>query len=461
MAWSPFSAIATLRTSKQVQDELAANNQHLAAALEQEKLEGHRMAVIARTIAMVVIMVLLPFLNPNWNVLFYHAFILAYIGLGWLQYRYAKVGYSRVELLLIFLDIIILAVLFTTPNPFQDDEFPTAMLYRFGNFIYFFLILAVASLAYSWRTVWSIGTWIAGIWLFAAMIVEWFGNKIPELDEASREAFGAFPFVQFLLTPNSVNFDIRVQEVVVMVLTAGILAIKGYRSNLLMIRQAEIASERANLSRYFPESLVDTLASTDHDIGAVRSQEVAVLFTDIVGFTKFAERNDPDTVMDLLRDYHAFIEKAIFENNGTLEKYIGDGVMATFGRPEISADDAVHALNAAKDIMRYSTEFNEAREALGQEPIKVSVGLHYGPVIMGDIGPSRRMEFAVIGDTVNVASRLEAETRNLDCTCVVSDDLMQRLNGSADEMLQNLPDLKRKGEVTLRGRSKPVDVWVS
>ena len=112
--------------------------------------------------------------------------------------------------------------------------------------------------------------------------------------------------------------------------------------------------------------MVDALASTNHDVGAVRSQDVAVLFTDIVGFTQFAERNTPEDVMDLLRNYHAFVERAIFENDGTLEKYIGDGVMATFGRPETTTEDAANAIRAAKQIMSANEIFQQSKRSRGQ-----------------------------------------------------------------------------------------------
>ena len=253
----------------------------------------------------------------------------------------------------------------------------------------------------------------------------------------------------------------RVQEVVVIILVAGILAIKGYRSNLMLMKQADISAERANLSRYFPSSLVDVLASTDHDVGAVRSQDVAVLFTDIVGFTEYAERNDANEVMDLLRKYHALVERAIFENSGTLEKYIGDGVMATFGRPETSPEDAANALQCARDIIKANDEFNLLRETEDKEPVRISIGIHYGAVILGDIGPERRLEFAVVGDTVNVAARLEAETRNLDCHCVVSEDVIQHADLDKDDGPAIISGFESRGDLRLRGRNKPVKVWVA
>ena len=153
------------------------------------------------------------------------------------------------------------------------------------------------------------GTWVALLWLAGVLGVTWFGHEIPELSEAAAIAFAGHTIVGAELDPNSVQPAVRVQEMIVFLIVAGILAVKGARTNQLVLRQADIAAERANLSRYFPSSLVDVLASSDHDIGAVRTQEVAVLFTDIVGFTKFAEQHSPEAVMELLRRYHAFVER--------------------------------------------------------------------------------------------------------------------------------------------------------
>jgi adenylate cyclase len=357
--------------------------------------------------------------------------------------------------------MLLLTLIFILPSPFQDEELPTALLYRFNNFSYFFLFLALGALAYSWRTVWSMGTWIAMLWMAGFAGIYLFGYEMPELSDRSGQIYANHDLIGTLLDPNSGRFTQRLQEVVIVLLVAGIIAIKGYRSNLLLIKQAAVSEERANLSRYFPSSLVDAIASTEHDIGAVRSQNVAVLFTDIVGFTQYAERNTPENVMDLLRQYHALVEKTIFENSGTLEKYMGDGVMATFGRPETTAADAANALRCATQIIKANEAFNEKRLSEGKEAVHISIGIHYGAVILGDIGPERRLEFAVVGDTVNVAARLEAESRPLKVRCVVSDDVMQHLDKDCIDLDVLTGAFRSHGNLKLRGRSKPISVWVS
>ena len=159
----PLRFLERLRAMQEEERQQALSNLFLAQALEKEKMEGHRLAIIARTVALILIGLLLPFLNFSPSVLFYEATLLMFIALGWLQLRLASVGYSKSELLLIFADVGLLTLLFVTPNPFLSQDVPTAFMYRFDYFIYFFIFLALGTLAYSYRTVWAMGTWIVAL----------------------------------------------------------------------------------------------------------------------------------------------------------------------------------------------------------------------------------------------------------------------------------------------------------
>ena len=448
--------IVRILRSRRVEEELAARqNPFLVEALRKEKLEGQRIAAWARTVALAASGVLIAFQNPSWSVLYFHAFLLVFIALGWAQLRYATVGHSRIELTLILADLVLLALVLTVPNPFAPGAFPTAMIYRFEAFPYFFIILALATLAYSWRTILSMGVAAALIWFLSVVGVAVFGTTDAELGSKVAAAFADMPSVRHIVDPNSVIWPIRAQEMVIFFLVAAILALRGQRSTALLIRQAGIAAERANLSRYFPPSLVDELATASGDVGSVRSQEVAVLFADIVGFTQLAEGEKPETVIRILRSCHAVIEEAIFSNGGTLDKYLGDGVMATFGTPRVSPADCANALAAARDIVDGIAAGNAALAKSGLPQLRISVGVHFGPAIIGNIGSERRLEFATLGDTVNVASRLEAATRSLGCRIVASDAVVSRSEGDVRGDFRPIPAL------SLRGRAAPIDVWVA
>jgi adenylate cyclase len=138
--------------------------------------------------------------------------------------------------------------------------------------------------------------------------------------------------------------------------------------------------------------------------------------------------------------------------------------MATFGTPEVGADDAGNALAAARAMLTSIDVWNRARAAEGEPAIRLSIGIHYGEVVLGDVGSARRLEFAVVGDVVNVASRLEELTRQLDTSLIVSDDLIEAIRaagGGRRTMLGGtaLAGLTRAEPQVLRGRTAPVAIW--
>jgi PAS domain S-box-containing protein len=221
----------------------------------------------------------------------------------------------------------------------------------------------------------------------------------------------------------------------------------------------QVENARDNLSRYFSPNLVADLSRQDKPFDTVRRHDVAVLFLDIVDFTALAERRSPDDVFDLLRRYHSRMARTIFRHRGTLEKYLGDGLMATFGTPAPQADDARRALACVRDLLRTVDRWNERRQAAGYDPIRVSIGAHYGPVLLGNLGDRRRLEFAVVGDTVNVASRLEEMTRLLGARALVSGDLIEaaQRQGATEAELASFAEAPVQ---PVRGRGAPVTVRI-
>ena len=148
----------------------------------------------------------------------------------------------------------------------------------------------------------------------------------------------------------------------------------------------------------------------------------------------------------------------MFAHGGTLDKYIGDAVMATFGTPESGARDASDALACARTMADAMKAWNAERAAAGEAPVEAGIGVQYGPAVLGDIGGAHRLEFAVIGDTVNVASRLERLTRNLDVEIVVGGDLVAevRREGGGENLLEGFSE--RIGQ-EIPGRSGTITIW--
>lgn len=440
--------------------DLERPSRYTEEALARHKREGLDLAIRARWIALTVIAVMLPFLVADISVLYFHGLLLLLGINGWAMWRVGRVGRSGAELALIFVDLLLMTVALALPNPFAPQDWPTAMTFEFGNFIYFFVILAGGTLAYSWRTILAIGNWTAALWLGAAGLVWYFGRTIPELTEAAAAAFGADADLLQRLDPNLVNFDIRVQEVVVFLIVAATLALTVRRFNRLLLDNAALERERANLSRYFSPNVVDQLSQNDEPLKQIRTHNVAVLFVDIVGFTQIAADRPPEEVITLLRGFHQRMEAEVFRHDGTLDKYLGDGLMATFGTPFAGDRDALNALACAQAMITAMTDWNAERATAGEDPIRIGIGLHFGPVVLGDIG-ANRLEYAVIGNTVNVASRLEKLTRGMEATLVVSDHLrgeVLRTKGAPDALTAAL---QPRGAQAIRGLDRPVEVWAA
>jgi adenylate cyclase len=177
-------------------------------------------------------------------------------------------------------------------------------------------------------------------------------------------------------------------------------------------------------------------------------RDVTVLFADIRGFTRLSEGLEPADVVALLNDVFQLVSDCILRRGGTIDKFIGDSVMAYFGAPVPSADHPIAAVSAAVDIVRAVEERN-ARLAPGEHAIGVGVGVHTGPVVVGNIGSDRRTDFTAIGDSVNVAARLEKMARAGEI--LVSEAVQRRVRGSHR--------LRFEGERQLSGRQEPVHVY--
>jgi adenylate cyclase len=226
-------------------------------------------------------------------------------------------------------------------------------------------------------------------------------------------------------------------------------------------RRAAAERARSNLSRYFSPNLVGLLAERDEPLGPVRRETVAVLFADIVGFTRMAERMAPDAVVSMLREFHEHMAAEIFACGGTIDKYIGDAILAVFGLPTSGSEDAAHALCCAGRMLQALDRWNVQRSARGEPALAIGIGLNYGPAVLGDVGSDQGLSFTVIGDTVNTAHRLQVLTRSLKTPLVVADALVASLEGSHQEEVDRLfSQLRDQGHHILRGRSAPVRIWV-
>lgn len=206
---------------------------------------------------------------------------------------------------------------------------------------------------------------------------------------------------------------------------------------------------RANYSRFMPEVVVKQLLESPDSfrLGGV-NQQVTVLFADIRGFTALSEKANPEKVVGLLNRYFSVMTDIIFEHGGTLDKYIGDGLMAIFGAPTAGEEDALNAVKAAVTMQKRLTQLNAELYAEGYGTVSIGIGLHTGEATIGYIGSNKRSEYTAIGDTVNLASRLESNASG-------GQILMSEATAAASG---NLIPVNVRDPLTVKNRVQPVNV---
>jgi adenylate cyclase len=226
--------------------------------------------------------------------------------------------------------------------------------------------------------------------------------------------------------------------------------------NKARLQDLERARVRDVFMRFLPEPIVDEVMSTNGGaLSLVGVRRVgSVLFSDIRGFTTFAEAKSPGVVVSVLNRYLTEMSDAVLDNGGTLVAFRGDGIVAVFGAPIESADHADRAVAVARDMVtRRLQRFNDWLRAEGHgDGFRIGVGVASGPFMSGNIGSERRLEYSAIGDTVNTASRIESLTKELSWPVLV-DEATWRLVATA------VDDLEFVDEVEIRGRRARIKLW--
>jgi adenylate cyclase len=235
-------------------------------------------------------------------------------------------------------------------------------------------------------------------------------------------------------------------------LAAGVVAFTGSTLTRYATEGREKRKYRKTLLKYLSPQLVETIME-DFNWASLRAEKrnLTVLFSDIRGFTSISEKLPPEAVVATLNEHLNMMVSVIFKHHGTLDKFVGDCVMAFWGAPLAQPNHAELAARAALDMIEELEKLNRKWQSEGRPTLQIGVGVNTGEMLFGNIGSEQRMDFTVIGDNVNLGSRLESATKELHATIVISDATYRQIREKAQ--------VRPLGEISVKGKARKIVVY--
>ena len=280
----------------------------------------------------------------------------------------------------------------------------TAAFYlKVPTLLYVFVFIALRALRFEARFVVFTGLCAAAGWAYLTWYVASGRGGPPEITHN---------FVDYM-TSNALLVGAEIDKVIAILLTTAVLAIAIARARHLLVRSVSEAAAARDLSRFFDPAVAALIRGAAMTIkaGEGEQRDVAILTCDLRGFTRLSTELQPDEVMKLLQDYQERMCPLIVDNGGSIDKFLGDGILASFGAVGASETPAADALRAADALIEAARQWAEARRAAGLMPLEVGVAAASGRVVFGAVGDGERLEFTVIGDAVNLAAKLEKHNK--------------------------------------------------
>lgn len=344
--------------------------------------------------------------------------------------------------------VVDMTVLMTTIWSFHlQYGAPAALYIKAPTLMYVFILIALRALRFEARWVLLAGGVAIAGWLVLvafAILVDPAGLPVTR------------NYVEYM-TSYRILVGAEIDKLVSMSMVAIVLAVVVTRARSMLIEATTERFASAELARFFAPEVASTIKQADMAIvpGDGRLRDAAVMFIDLRGFTRLSRELTPHEVMALLGEYQGRLVPVIRAHGGSVDKFLGDGILASFGAVRSSATFAADALRAGEALLDEARAWATARAAEGRNPVRIGIGIAAGPVLFGAVGSRDRLEYTVIGDPVNLAAKLEAHTKAVGAPALAS--------GTAHELAlaqgyaARLP-IAELGETPIAGVDRPVAV---
>ncbi len=417
-----------------------------AAEVKAERLVAAIRMLVALALGIVFVLQVLPNLAVvsellRARIIFAALSIVFYFLLGAVSYRLAGSPGYRAWMSWVFAGLDVGFILFSLNHSLQTTGLPADYLPAFVAIWLAPLILAFGALRYSpYLQAFVTLSLLGGIVYLT--IATGIGSEFPP--EQPPEDLTDL----FAVPPNAIRLTM-------LGLVGLVLVIAAVRTRTLLRSAFEESRRRANLTRYLPPQIAAWLSDTGlDDIQGGQHQAVAILFADIRGFTGRAHDMRASELTHFVGEFRACVTAAAEAHHGVIDKFVGDSAMVIFGVPEPGRRDARHALDCAHAILENLAAWNARLAERGQEPVEVGIGVHCGEVFCGAVGDAARLEFTVLGDAVNVAARIEQQTKAAGYPLLVSRALIEAAGVDPEqESWHALP------QQSLRGRNETIDLF--
>jgi len=348
-----------------------------------------------------------PFQPVPWAIGFY--FALTVIRLIWARYWSLPWWSLAIS---VFFDMALLMVVIWSFH-IQYGQ-PASFYLKAPTILYVFIFIALRALRFEAIYVVLAGLGAAAGWVTLVL----YATMVDPADPMITRNYVHY------MTSNSVLVGAEFDKIISILVVTGILALALMRARQLLVRSIAEQAAHSDLSRFFAPEVKDRITRAESVVqaGQAESRQAAIVYVDIRGFTKLGDEVSPNDLIQLLSEYQARMVPVIQANGGSIDKFLGDGIMATFGAARPSETYAADALRTLDAIVESADRWNEERRVQGRIEIRIGAAAVAGRLVFGAVGDQSRLEYTVIGSTVNLAAKLEKHNSAMDSRALTTEE---------------------------------------